>query len=456
MSNATTDYLEVAVIGLARSGRAAAELLARRGARVYASDAAADESLASAAEWLRARGVGVDLGGHDLERISRAGLVVVSPGVSPDAAAVRAAREAGVRVVSEIAVALQALPETSVIAVTGTNGKSTTTALIAHLLTALGRHAASAGNIGRPLSELALEEHPPEWVALEVSSFQLHDTPELSPAVGVLTNLAPDHLDRYATVEDYYGDKARLFAAASDSSRWVTNADDREVQGIAVGIPGIHYRFSIQASADAHFDRSRGMLVLFGRDLCDRAELRLLGDHNVANALAAALAVAVADEGHRDPAVLAAAGKALSSFEGLPHRLELVAEVDGVEWINDSKATNVESALVAIEAMTRPTVLLLGGKHKGEPYTALADPIRRHVRHVLAYGEAAPIIERDLSAETVAVEPLADNFAGVVQRARELARSGDAVLLAPACSSYDMFRDYEERGAVFRKLARGG
>ena len=186
--------------------------------------------------------------------------------------------------------------------------------------------------------------------------------------------------------------------------------------------------------------------------LIERDEIGLLADHNVANALAAALAVSVADTDFRTPEARALIREALKSFNPLAHRLEIVGEFGGVQWINDSKATNVSSSLVAIEGMRRPTILLLGGRHKGEPYTRLADAIRKRVKRVIAYGEAGPVVEKDL-AGVVPVEKLGFDFDAVIQRARELASPGDAILLSPACSSFDMFKNYEERGARFRKLA---
>ncbi|HUF65946.1 MAG TPA: UDP-N-acetylmuramoyl-L-alanine--D-glutamate ligase [Gemmatimonadaceae bacterium] len=443
---------DVAVIGLARSGRAAATLLARRGKRVYASDVDDSAELRQLAARLRLLGVDAQLGGHDLDRITRASLVVASPGIAPEAPPLAAARAAGVRVVSEVSVALDALPRTQIVAVTGTNGKSTTTALIAHLLLATGRRASAAGNIGHALSELALEADPPEWVALEMSSFQLHDTPGFSPTVGVLTNLSPDHLDRYPGVAEYYADKRRMFSAATASSRWVTNADDASVQRMAAGVAGTHYRFSLMREADAWYDVPERTLYLFGNRLCARDELALLGGHNVANALAAALGVAVCDNDARDAALAVRLADGLRGFRGLPHRLEVVREMNGVLWVNDSKATNVESARVALEAMVRPTVLLMGGRHKGEPYATLLEGVRRHVRRVIAFGEAAPLIAADLAAAGVPLENVEDGLEEVVARAASAARPGDAVLLAPACSSFDMFRNYEERGTRFREL----
>ena len=457
---------EAAVIGLAKSGTAAARLLARKGWRVYASDRGTGDALEREAAALRSEGVDVQVGGHDLERIARAGIVVASPGVPPDAPPIAAARAAGVPVIGELEVALRYSPDLRYIAVTGTNGKTTTTALIGHLLRALGHVAVDAGNIGTPLAQVMLGQAKPQWAALEMSSFQLHDTPGVNPTVGVVTNLSPDHLDRYPDVKSYYADKARLFANAHAGSRWVKNADQLEVMKLHAlrdgppqvvnALEGETFTFSLKFKASAaRYDRERDQLVLFDEPLLARDELHLLGDHNVANALAAALAVMVADPEHRSSEARARIAEGLRTFRALKHRLELVGEYGGVQWINDSKATNVSSTLVALEGMRRPYVLLLGGRHKGEPYTALAEPFRRFGKTVLAYGESAELVERDLKG-LVPVERLGSSFAEVIARARALTQPGDAVLLSPACSSYDMFNNYEERGAEFRRLAAEG
>jgi len=443
---------EVAVIGLARSGRSAATLLARAGVTVYASDASRSPALESCAGQLEREGVAVDLGLHDLPRIERATLIVTSPGVPPDTPVLLAAARRGITVVSEVEIGLRFLPELEYIAITGTNGKTTTTALTGHLLKALGLRAQSAGNIGTPLTELALSSAPPRWVALELSSFQLHDTPSVDPDVGVVTNLSANHLDRYANVGAYYADKALLLQNASAGSTWVSNADDADVQRLVSHAPGLHARFSLERECDAWFDRARGELVVLGQPITRRDDLQLLGDHNVANALAATLSVMLSDSEHRTPDATRLIGRGLRSFRGLEHRIEIVGEVSGVLWINDSKSTNVASTNVALRGMTRPTVLLLGGRHKGEPYTALLDEIERTVREVIAYGEAGPLIERDLKGK-VPVRLLGSSFEDVVTEARRVARSGDAVLLSPACSSYDMFDNYEQRGEVFKRLA---
>jgi UDP-N-acetylmuramoylalanine--D-glutamate ligase len=471
---------EIAVIGLGKSGTAVSTLLAREGARVYASDAGGSSGLDTSAALLRPLGVSVDVGSHDLERIAKATLVVASPGVPPSAAPLQRAREAGLPIISEIEVALHAIAALRYIAITGTNGKSTVTALTAHLLRGLGLDAVAAGNIGMPLSEVALRDRRPDWVALEVSSFQLHDTPSINPGVGVVTNLSADHLDRYASVDEYYADKAMLFRNAHDRSKWVLNGDDEAVMRLAERRPitpprggravqqpaasvaagsgraplrGDSYRVSLERrDAAAWYDREQEQLVVLGKPVASRSDLPLIGDHNVANALFSLLAVMVADAAHEAPDARTRLAEALKTFQGLPHRLELAGDYEGVRWINDSKATNVGSTLVALRGMTRPTVLLLGGKHKGEPYTPLADELRRTVKTVIAYGEAAPIIVQDIGT-VVPTERMGRSFEDIIERARALAVAGDAVLLSPACSSFDMFKNYEERGTLFKRLA---
>lgn len=434
----------VAVVGLGKSGVAATRLLAREAVRVYASDASAEPYAADALTALRALpGVEIQVGGHDLAKIRAAAGVVVSPGVPPDAPPLVAAREAGVPVVSEIDLGFRALSGVHCIGITGTNGKTTTTALVAHLLQAAGIPAETAGNIGRPLADVALGGRQSRWLAVEVSSFQLHDSPHFAPEIGIVTNLAPDHLDRYSSVDAYYGDKRLLFRNATPHNVWVLNEDDPATIELAGVAPGRRALFSLRRATDGWYDTARQRLMVGGIDVLPRRELNLLGDHNVANALAAALAVHAAGVA---PGLL---GEGLRTFRALAHRLEPIREVRGVLWINDSKATNIASTVVAVEAMDRPFVLLLGGRHKGEPYTRLGPILKDRCRLVIAYGEAGPVVLRDL-AGAVPLEA-GTTFEDVLGRAARAARPGDAVVLSPACSSYDMFKNYEHRGAEFRR-----
>lgn len=449
---------EFAVVGMARSGTAAARLLRAAGLSVYVSDAGSSAAVRESAILLEREGASVQVGGHDLARLAHASVVVVSPGIPPESAPLAAARKAGVPIVSEVEIALRLQPALRLIATTGTNGKTTTTALVGHLLRALGLDAVDVGNIGTPVSEIGLRKDAPEWASIEMSSFQLHDTPGFMPNVGILTGLSPDHLDRYENVRAYYDDKRRMFANAVSTSKWVVNADDAEATEMLVGVPGFVYRFSThRTDVDAFYDRAHGTLQVLGVTLASRDQVALAGDHNVANALAALLAVMVADAEHTTTPARAKLAEGLASFRALPHRLEPVADKDGVLWLNDSKATNVASTNVALASMTRPTIVLLGGRHKGEPYTSLVPELLRTAKHVLAYGEAGERITTDLEAPLhgrVMVEHMGDaRFTKVVARAAQLATRGDVILLSPACSSYDMFANYEERGGTFAYLA---
>ncbi|HSM37475.1 MAG TPA: UDP-N-acetylmuramoyl-L-alanine--D-glutamate ligase [Longimicrobiales bacterium] len=450
------DPRSVGVLGLARSGRVAALLALRQGRRVFASDAGETPELRAAAAEIRRLGGDAELGGHTAARLAACDLLVVSPGIPPTASILRDPALADVPRVSELEFSYRSL-RGGVVAVTGTNGKSTTTALTSQLLGAAGIDAPAAGNIGAPLGEVALREVQPDWVVVEASSFQLADVDTFSPDIGAVTNLSPDHLDRYEDVAAYYADKRNLFRNASAESRWILNAEDRDVIALAGDAPGDR-RFVRVASTPGADERGGwleqdGQLVLRGergeKELVPQHELPLLGVHNVANALFAAVAADLVG------APLEAIRDGLRSARPLEHRLETVADRDGIRWINDSKATNVASAEVAIRSLPGPGVVLLGGVHKNEPYSSLAPALREHARVVLAYGAAADRIAADLG-DAVEVERVAGDFEDILARAEELARPGDAILLAPACSSYDMFRDYAERGERFARFARAG
>jgi UDP-N-acetylmuramoylalanine--D-glutamate ligase len=444
----------VAVIGLGVSGSAAALLARVGGAEVYASDLASGPRQVAAVASLGARGIAAEAGRHDMDRILESDLVVTSPGISPFAEVRQAVTAAGIRTIAEVELAYRSLTG-RVIAITGTNGKTTTTQLTTHLLTSAGIDAEAVGNVGRPLSECALAEHQPDWVVVELSSFQLADLDSFESEIGVLLNLSPDHLDRYRDIDSYYADKARLFDRASEDPTWVLNADDTAVLELAAGVPGRRLTYSVQGEVPvgAWIDAEEGLLGrLVERDSpvrwADVEDIPLLGRHNVSNVLAACLAAVVAGVA---PGELS---EALRSFHGLPHRLQPVTERDGVLWVNDSKATNVSAAVAAVRAFDRPVILLLGGRHKGQPYASLAEAARERARVAIAFGEAAPLIVSELrgTVETVLVESSLDS---AVRTAADLSRPGDVVLLAPACSSYDMFPNYLERGRAFEAAVLG-
>ncbi|MEX0912552.1 MAG: UDP-N-acetylmuramoyl-L-alanine--D-glutamate ligase [Gemmatimonadota bacterium] len=442
----------IGVLGLARSGIAAARLALSRGASVYASDLSSGATAAAAAKQLEALGADVELGGHDVSKLAGCSRIVLSPGIPPSAPILAAPELADIPVVPELEFAYEELSG-PVIAVTGTNGKTTVTALAAHVLCAAGMRAAAGGNIGTALSELVLRDPQPEVAVVEASSFQLGRTLTFSPAIGVLTNLAPDHLDWYPTVEEYYADKAKLFQNATESSRWVLNAEDDEARRLPGAAPGHRFYFRVE-STPAEGERggflsSDGWLTLSLDDGEERilpaSELRILGPHNVANSLAAAICARLV--GAKADGI----AEGLRSFRPMDHRLEPVTERNGVLWVNDSKATNVASTRVGIRSLDRPTILLLGGRHKGEAYHELIPEMKERVRQVIAFGEAAAKVEEALRG-AVQVERVEGTFGDVLRRTAAIARPGDAVLLSPACSSYDMFADYEDRGRQFRKI----
>ena len=470
---------EVSIIGLGASGLAAAHLALERGRKVYVSDISTDVGAAARARELGALGADVELGAHDLERIAASELVVVSPGIRPDSPVLEGLRGRGVRWISEPEFAVR-FHQGSLIAVTGTNGKTTTATLTAHLMREAGLDVGLGGNVGGGIapaaSDLARRTPPHAWWVLEMSSFQLAGTELFSPDIGVLTNLAPDHLDWYPDVASYFADKARMFRNGTPASRWVVNGDDAGALALGRRASGELHLFTAgdgrsagAGSPEWAAEREEGHVSAFVKDgvltlsirreesLLPREELRLVGEQNIMNALAAALAARLAG------AEAGGIRQGLTTFAPLPHRLEPIGERHGVLWINDSKATNVASTLAAIRSLDRPLVLLLGGKDKGEDFRPLAGPLPGKVRAAVVYGQAAERIARELSegltevssASDPVVARLDEGFDAAVALGASLARPGDALLLAPACSSYDEFKNYEERGRRFGELFRG-
>jgi UDP-N-acetylmuramoylalanine--D-glutamate ligase len=430
------------VVGLGSSGVAAATLLTRQGWRVTANDRAAAAELAERLAQLPA-GVEAVLGGHPESLLESVALVVTSPGVPPDLPLLAQARRRGIEVIAELELAYRSLADTPLLAVTGSNGKTTVTALLGAILEEAGWNAGVGGNIGHPASALALEGGF-DALVWEVSSFQLEGCTTLRPRVGLLLNLSPDHLDRHPTVADYLAAKARLFARQQGDDVAVLNADDGAVAGLAV--PARAEFFSLHdRSAAACLAGDR--LVLDGHPLLPRSHLPLLGEHNVANALAAALAAA------RAGVPRAAIATALERFTGLPHRHTVVAEVAGVRYVDDSKGTNIGATAAGLAGYPPGTVhLILGGLGKGQDFAALAEAVAGRVAAVYLIGAAAGEIA-DAIGQRVPVQQCG-TLAEAVRRAAAAARVGDTVLLSPACASFDQFRDYAHRGDEFARLAR--
>ena len=436
------------MIGLARSGQAAARLLARHGEQVLGADAASPDG----AEGLRQAGVEIHLDGEGTSLLDRVRCVVKSPGVPSEAPAVAAARQRGIPVLGELELAWRLLSN-RFIAVTGTNGKTTVTELVGHLWRTAGEPVAVAGNVGTPLSSL-VEAVPEEaTVACECSSFQLEDSEAFAPECAVILNLAPDHLDRHGTFEGYRDAKLRAFANQGNYDIAIYNRSDPELSALDLG--GCARRVGFCAGdggdPDCDYALANGTIFVGPEPLLEASELRLLGAHNAENALAAS-AVALELGLERDAVV-----EGLRSFPGVPHRLERVAELDDVLYVNDSKATNVAAATTGLRAFARGVHAILGGRGKGESFAPLAEPVAERCRACYLIGEAAVEIEAALAPAREAGIDLrrCHDLADAVRSAARTARPGDVVLLSPACTSFDAFRDFEERGERFRELVAG-
>ena len=433
----------VTVAGAARSGLAAAELLARRGADVTLSEARSD---VPALEPLRALGVQLELGGHLIPTFANADLVVLSPGVPPEQAAIQAARDRGVPIIGELELAARWL-QGRVIAITGTKGKSTTTALTGRMLEAAGFKVAVGGNIGAPLSAQVSASTPDTLHVVEASSFQLEQIETFHPWIAVMLNFSPDHLDRHPSVEAYGAAKARIFENQEAGDWAVINADDPSVLELARRGRAARRLFARSGGIAEGTVVEHGWIVDRTRDRAERlvpvGAIHLLGPHLVNDVMAAATVGAIAGAA---PEAMTAA---VDAFHGLEHAMELVADVGGVRFVNDSKATNVESALRSIESFDRGLVPIMGGRFKGGDLALLRGPLAARARAVVAIGEARGLI-RDALAGPLPVHE-ADSFGEAVDRAYALAKPAGVVLLAPACASFDMFRDYAERGRKFKE-----
>ena len=433
----------VVVVGAARSGVAAAELLARRGARVTLSEA---RGAVGGLDRLRAAGVEVELGGHELATLAAAELVVLSPGVSPRLPVVDAVRRRGTPVISEVELAARWL-RGPIVAVTGTKGKSTTTVLTGRMLAAGGREALVGGNVGTALSSQVDASAPGVIHVVEVSSFQLELTETFRPWIAVFLNLSPDHVDRHGSFEDYAAAKARIFANQTTSDAMVINADDPLVLQLAQSGRARPVRFAL-ASAIAEGLVVAGDSVAYRspagvRPLLPLSAVKLPGRHLLSDVLAASAAGYVAG------VAPAAMEQAVRAFDGLAHTLEPAGEIDGVRFVNDSKATNVAAARASIECFERDVVVILGGRLKGGDPAELRPVLGARARAVVAIGEARPRLRAALGGTLDVREAL--TMGEAVRTAFALAPRGGVVLLAPACASLDMFDDYADRGRVFRE-----
>jgi UDP-N-acetylmuramoylalanine--D-glutamate ligase len=436
----------VLVVGLARTGVATALFCAARGANVTATDSRTENEIGEAIAPLRSAGVKLELGGHRENTFLEQDLIVPSPGVPADAPPLQAARAKGVTIWSEVELAGRFL-EGRLIGITGSNGKTTTTALIEHILRNSGFSTILAGNIGTPLIAHVEQTSEDTVTVVELSSFQLELIETFRPDISVFLNLTADHLDRHHTLEAYGRAKARIFENQTEADSAVLNADDPATTPLAPAKPHVYWFSRKQRVAQGAFVRENEIVFRHDREeevVLNLQDIPLAGAHNVENVLAAVAATRLAGA---EPAAIA---RGVRSFAGVEHRLEFVAEIAGVRYYNDSKATNVDATLKALDSFPGRILIVLGGKDKGSDYTLLQRPLREKAILALLIGAGADKIEKQI-AGSVAIER-----AGTIERAVEIAshasRPGDVVLLAPACASFDQFQNYEHRGRVFKDL----
>lgn len=438
----------IAILGLGRSGIAAAKVLSELGADVIVSDSRPAEELAAAISELP-EGVRTEFGGHSSACLD-CDLMVVSPGVPLSLPVLQAAQADGVEVIGEIELAFR-LSKAPVVAITGTNGKTTTTTLVAEVLKAGGLKAPLGGNIGIPLVGLAQQEDVDVLVA-EVSSFQLESVDRFRPKVGVWLNFSDDHLNRHGSRETYWGLKRRLFDKQGPEDIAILNADDPAVSVLVSELPSRIIPFSLKGEIERGVTVSEGWIVYRREDaelpLMPVADVRLRGAHNLENCLAAAavgFAMGIA------PAAIA---EAIRSFGGVEHRIEPVLVHEGVSYYNDSKGTNYDSTVKAIESFSEPLVLIAGGRDKGGAIAPLIEAICQRVGHTVLVGESAPYFERVLKASGYEAISLATDLKDAVRLAGQNSQPGGVVLFSPACTSFDMFRNYEERGQAFKQAVK--
>ncbi|WP_305041622.1 UDP-N-acetylmuramoyl-L-alanine--D-glutamate ligase [Geoalkalibacter sp.] len=436
----------VAIVGAGRTGLALVGYFLRAGARLTLSDRRERDRIPQA-ETLTQAGVRLDCGGHSAELLGAADLIVVSPGVPLDQPALAAAARAGVPILGEIEIAWRAL-RAPLVAITGTNGKSTTTTLCGDIFQAWGKKTFVGGNLGQPLID-ATREDGWDWLVAELSSFQLEAVADFRPRFALLLNITEDHLDRYPDMDSYLAAKAQVFARQQNDDVTVLNLEDPLVLKAAAECRARKVFFSSARVLDEGmgFD---GDALVWRMGGCEErfavADMQLRGLHNVENAMAALIPALLSG----CPAALA--WRAVCAFGGLPHRMVPVRRLDGVTWYNDSKATNVGSVVKSLAGLSHPVTLIAGGKDKGGDYAPLVPLVRERVAHLILIGEAAARIESVLGALAHCLR--ASDMADAVRRARELTPAGGTVLLSPACSSYDMFRDFEERGDIFAGLVK--
>lgn len=437
----------VTILGMARSGCAAARLIKQYGGRPFVSELRPFEDVVMQARQLEAQGIHYETGGHSERIFDRLDYAVLSPGIPVTAPVVREIEERHLPLFSELEVASWLCPAT-IVAVTGTNGKSTTTAWIAHVLCEAGRTALATGNIGSPFADDVLKLDEDAYAVVEVSSFQLERIDSFRPHVALILNISPDHLDRYGSVDEYAVMKYRVADNQTPDDYLILNADDNHLQKAQFWGKPNRLEFSMKREVKTGvYVKDDALCYSYGGrsgTICPTSDLGIPGPHNIANAAAVAAAALVLGLNSDEIAV------GLKNFKGIAHRIEYIAEIKDVVYINDSKATNVDSVAFALQSIQRPVILIMGGRDKGGDFASLKNILPGRVKEIIVIGEASKKILKSLEKVVPITE--AGELDSAVKKASKKATAGDAVLLSPGCASFDQFRDFEHRGDTFREL----
>lgn len=437
---------KISVIGAARSGVGAAKLVKRLGGIPFVSDFSSKEKIYDALNQLEIENINFEFGGHS-DRVYESSLMIVSPGVPNDSVVLQNARAKGIKIISEIEIAYHYC-KGKIIAITGTNGKTTTTSLCGHVFNSCGYKTHLAGNIGVAFSEIVLDVKEDEFVSLEVSSFQLDLIENFKPAVAMILNITPDHLNRYEnSLDKYAASKQRIYKNQDENDFLILNKDSQAVMQYLVGHKSKSYLFSLTEKQNNGCYYSDGEVIFMNNGKvnfrCSRNDIQIRGEHNLANAMSVICAAKVFNL-DSDKII-----KALQTFESVEHRLELVREINGVKYINDSKATNVDSVWYALKSFDEPILLILGGQDKGNDYGQIKELVIKKVKKIFAIGSSAEKVFNFFHND-VKVE-LEKSLEDAVKNSSREAKNGDVVLLSPACASFDMFNNYEHRGKVFKE-----
>lgn len=437
---------KISIIGAARSGVGASKLVKRLGGIPFVSDFSPKEKIYDAVNQLEIEKINFEFGGHS-DRVYESALMIVSPGVPNDSQVLNAARSKGIKLISEVEFAYHYC-KGKVIAITGTNGKTTTTSLCGHVFNTCGYKTHVAGNIGLAFSEIALDVKEGEFVSLEVSSFQLDLIEKFKPAAAMILNITPDHLNRYEnSIDKYANSKQRIYANQDENDYLILNKDSQPVMNYLSDHKSktIYFSLNEEQINGCFFKDEKVIFKMNGKEefVCSRNDINIRGEHNLANAMSVICAAKVFNLDNSGII------KGLQTFESVEHRLELVRQIDGVKYINDSKATNVDSVWYALKSFDEPILLILGGQDKGNDYNQIKELVLQKVKKIYAIGSSAEKVFNFFHLE-VKVE-IEKSLEDAVKSSSKEARNGDVVLLSPACASFDMFNNYEHRGKVFKE-----